>query len=159
MTDERTSKNPSNQNKHDIFSGFVTNMNHLFGSKPHKGGVLQSIDDFFLQSSQNRSFPIEMEEKESMYIVKAKLPGIEKQQIHIEAFNQSLVIAVQNHENITQKNTNSQNYELQMKQAMKRRITFVKPINDKEITAGHNNGLLEITVPKLKGKPIKIMKQ
>ena len=158
MSDHRMKKNPSSQNKPDLFSDFILNMNHLFGSRTQKSnGLLQSIDDFFMQPSQNRSFPIEMEEKDNMYIVKAKLPGISKQQINIEAFNQTLVITVQNQETFTKKNSNNQTYESRhSKQIIQRNVTFVKPINEKAITAGHNNGLLEIIVPKIKGTTVKI---
>ena len=158
MSDHRINKSPTSQNKPDLFSDFILNMNHLFGNRTHKSnGLLQSIDDFFMQSSPNRSFPIEMEEKENMYIVKAKLAGISKQQIHIEAFKQTLVITVQNQETFSKKNSNNKTYESRhSKQIIQRKVTFVKPINEKAITAGHNNGLLEIIVPKIKGTAVKI---
>lgn len=158
VSDHRMKKRPTSQNKPDLFSDFIVNMNHLFGSKTHKSnGLLQSIDDFFMQSSPNRSFPIEMEEKENMYIVKAKLAGISKQQIHIEAYKQTLVITVQNQEMHSKKNSSQQTYESRhTKQIIQRNITFVKPIDEKAITAGHNNGLLEIIVPKIKGTAVRI---
>lgn len=158
MSEQRLNKNMPSQNRPDLFSDFITNMNHLFGSKTHKGsGLLQSIDDFFLQSPQNRSFPIEMEEKENMYIVRAKLAGISKQQIQIEAYKQTLVITVDNRETFKKEDTNKKTYEYrQSKQTVQRSVTFVKPIDEKAVTAGHNDGLLEIKVPKLKGTSIKI---
>ena len=158
MADHRMDKSPSSQNKPDLFSDFIWNMNNLFGSRTNKSsGLLQSIDDFFMQSSPNRSFPIEMEEKDTMYIVKAKLPGISKQQIHIEAYKQTLVITVQNQETFSKKNSTNQTYEARhSQQIIQRNVTFVKPINEKAISAGHNNGLLEIIVPKIKGTAVKI---
>ena len=156
MSEQRLNKNMPSQNRPDLFSDFITNMNHLFGSKTHNG-LLQSIDDFFLHSHQNRSFPIEMEEKENMYIVRAKLAGISKQQIQIEAYKQTLVITVENQETFKKEDTNKKTYEYrQSKQTVQRSVTFVKPIDEKAVTAGHNDGLLEIKVPKLKGTAIKI---
>lgn len=158
MNEHRLNKNTPSPKKPELFSDFISNMNHLFGSKTHKGnGLLQSIDDFFIQSSQNRSFPIETEEKENMYIVKAKLAGISKQRIHIEAYKQTLVITVENQETVKKEDSSKKTYELrQSKQTVQRSVTFVKPIDEKAITAGHNDGLLEITVPKLKGTSVKI---
>lgn len=155
MSDHPIKKSSSSQNKPDLFSDFIVNMNHLFGNKTHKGnGLLQSIDDFFMNSSQNRSFPIEMEEKDNIYLVKAKLAGVSKQQIHIEAYKQTLVITVQNQETFYSK---QQTFESNhSKQIIQRNITFVKPIDEKAITAGHNNGLLEIIVPKIKGTAVTI---
>lgn len=151
-TDDRQKKLPSKRKKQMPFSDFMQNMDHLFGGKPI-GGILQSVDEFFQNSSTNRSFPLEMIEEPHAYIVKAKLPGIKSQQISIELYNQSLTITVQNDK---QKESSTHSYRSQ--QTITRNITFLKPINDQNIIAEHKDGLLEITVPKKRGKEIKIMK-
>lgn len=156
--DDHINKLPSKRKKQVPFSDFMQNMDQLFGGKP-VGGILQSMDDFFHNSSANRSFPIEMIEEPHAYIIKAKLPGIRSQQIHIEVYNQSLSITVRNESQTVQQNHQKQTTHSQRSmQTTTRNITFLKPIYDQNIVAEHKDGLLEITVPKLKGKEIKIIK-
>ncbi|MFS0781430.1 Hsp20/alpha crystallin family protein [Bacillus sp. 1P06AnD] len=140
----------------EFFSDFVMNMDQLFSGKP-LGNILQSMDGFFHNSSINRSFPIELIEEGTHYVVKAKLPGIRKQQINIEVINQMMNIAIYNEESLEQKSPSGETVRSQRSiQAIQRNITFVKPIDDQGITAEHRDGLLEITVPKLKGKEVQI---
>ncbi|WP_019241961.1 MULTISPECIES: Hsp20/alpha crystallin family protein [Bacillus] len=155
--DKKTNKLPSKRNKNDPFFDFVTSMDHLFSGKP-LGGFLQTMDGFFQNSGLNKSFPIEMTEEKHAYIIKAKLPGINKQQINIEAFKQSLQISVQHNESLNQHDSKGNTISSQKtSKTITRSITFVKPINDKGVQAEHRDGLLEITVPKIKGKEVKII--
>ncbi|MEH6941601.1 Hsp20/alpha crystallin family protein [Bacillus sp. JJ722] len=148
---------PSKRRKNDSFSNFISSIDQLFSGKP-MGGVLQSMDSFFSNSTMNRSFPIEMTENHDAYIVKAKLAGVKQQQINIEAFNQSLVITIRNHENYTQKDLEGKAFsQKQSFQTVSRSVTFVKPIDDQGIIAQHNDGLLEVIVPKIKGKEVKFI--
>lgn len=152
MSAEEKSKNISPRwKKIDPFSDFLSNMDQLLGGKP-SGGVLQTMDGFFKNSSINRSFPIEMLEEKKAYIVRAKLPGIKKQQITIEVLNQSLLITV-----VTEDKQTQHNRTQKFTQTISRSVTFVKPITEKGILAEHQDGLLEITVPKVKGKEVKII--
>ncbi|MGM9929416.1 MAG: Hsp20 family protein [Bacillus sp. (in: firmicutes)] len=158
MSTDKNKKNlPKKFKKHDSINDFVSNMDQLFGGKP-MGGLLQTMDDFFQNSSINRSFPIEMIEEQHAYIIKAILPGIKKQQIHIEAFDQSLFITVRNE--LQRLEQDEKGHIIQSQRSMqttKRNVTFVKPINAQKIVAAHNDGLLEITVPKVKGREIQII--
>lgn len=157
-TGKKTNHFPSKRKRNDLFSDLIFNMDQLFSGKP-VGGVLQSMDHFFTNSSMNRSFPIEMTEEQDSYIVKAKLPGIKQQQINIEAYNQSLVINVQHYEKTHQKDNNGQTIsQKQSVHSTTRNVTFVKPIDDQKIVAQHTDGLLEIIIPKLKGKEVPFRK-
>lgn len=154
---EKMNHLPSRRKKNDTFSDFISNIDQLFSGKPI-GGILQSMDSFFSNSTMNRSFPIEMTEEQDAYIVKAKLAGIKQQQINIETFNQSLVITIRNYEKSNQQNQNGKTFiQKQSLQTVSRSVTFVKPIDDQRITAQHNDGLLEVIVPKIKGKEVKFI--
>lgn len=143
--------------KQDFFSDFILNMDQLFSGKP-LGGVLQTMDGFFQTSSKNRSFPLELGEEQDVYIVKAQLPGVNKKQIKIQALDQALIITVENRELINEKDQNGNllrnSHTLQN---ISRSVNFLKPINEQRIHAEHKDGLLIITVPKIKGKEIKIL--
>lgn len=156
--EEKKKRLPSRRKKNDPFSDFISNIDQLFSGGKQVGGILQSMDSFFHNSPMNKSFPIELTEDHDRYLVKAKLPGIKQQQINIEAFNQSLVITVRNYEKSTVLNDDGKTYsQKQSLQTASRNVTFVKPIDDQGIIAQHNDGLLEVIVPKLKGKEIKFI--
>ncbi|WP_042346478.1 Hsp20/alpha crystallin family protein [Bacillus massiliigorillae] len=156
-TDKKMNHLPSRRNRNDTFSDFISNIDQLFSGKPI-GGALQSMDSFFHNSTMNRSFPIEMTEEHDSYIVRAKLAGIKQQQINIEAYNQSLMITVHNYEQSHQHDKNGKTLsQKQAFQTVSRSVTFVKPINDQGIIAQHNDGLLEVVVPKIKGKEVKFI--
>ncbi|MGM9923393.1 MAG: Hsp20/alpha crystallin family protein [Bacillus sp. (in: firmicutes)] len=158
-TGDRMNNPPFKRKKNDSFSDFISNIDQLFSGPKPLGGVLQSMDSFFSNSTMNRSFPIELTEERDAYIVKAKLAGIKQQQIHIEAYNQSLLISIQRYETAGHKDSNGKTFsKKQTLQTISRNVTFVKPIDDQSVTAHHNDGLLEIIVPKLKGKEVKFIR-
>lgn len=142
--------------KQDLFTDWIRAMDRLFSEKP-LNGILQSMDEFFSNASFSKSIPIELDENQYHYIVKAKLPGIKRQQIDLELHNQSLLITVQNEETIaTENNQNHSQYKNYTYNKISRSITFAKPIDSSKVKANHQDGLLEIVVPKIKGKPINI---
>ena len=140
------------------FADFISNMDQLFSGKAY-GGVLQTMDQFFQSSSaKNQRFPVEVSEQKNAYMVRARLPGISKQQIHIEAHQQTLVINVQNKELVEQRDTNGNLiHSHSSSQIVSRNVNFTKPIDTSRIKAAHKDGLLEIIVPKKPGKEIKII--
>ncbi|WP_409298137.1 Hsp20/alpha crystallin family protein [Peribacillus sp. SCS-26] len=150
---DSSSKEPRKEPFSEIRSAFDS----FFQEKPVKG-FLQSIDELFSHSLfTERSFPVEIHEDSNDYTVSAKLPGIPRQQIHIEMIKQSLMITV-----VDTVETESRNdskalvHREKMSKAMSRTIAFTKPVNEKLITASHKDGVLIITVPKIRGKKISI---
>ncbi|RFU68455.1 Hsp20/alpha crystallin family protein [Peribacillus saganii] len=148
---------PSKNWKKDAFSDFIHSMDRLFGDKPIKG-LLQSMDDFFATASMEKTFPVELTEKESAYVVIAKLPGISREQIELEFYSQTLFISISHHELEMVENESKGIFK---KHSSTRRLShsvgFAKPVMGEHIKANHRNGLLEIIVPKLKGKRIQII--
>ncbi|WP_340085131.1 Hsp20/alpha crystallin family protein [Siminovitchia sp. FSL H7-0308] len=154
MTDQNQDKNSPGQPSEAVHY-FLKAMNDFFEHRPVKG-FLESMDELFA-SSPLSSFPAELKETEKEYVIQAKLPGIRKEQIAIDVWNQHLTISVLHHESFTAENEHKE--IIQQKETMKkstRTIPLTKPIDNKGVKAAFENGLLKINIPKIKGKRIEI---
>ncbi|MBS4208663.1 Hsp20/alpha crystallin family protein [Bacillus sp. FJAT-50079] len=131
-------------------------MNEFFQHRPVKG-FLESIDELFTTSPFGGGFPVELDENEKEYIVRAKLPGVKKDQIEIDMLPQHMTISVQHRETFVKENDKQET--VQRKEMFKhysRTIPFTKAIDARNIRAKHEDGLLTVKVPKIKGKRIDI---
>lgn len=125
-------------------------MNDFFQQRPTKG-FLESMDQLFISSPFNGSFPMELIENDKAYKVQAKLPGIKKENIEIDVLPQHITISVK------QSKKSTQNKEVShQKDTLSRTIPFTKVINSRNVTAVYEDGLLTVTIPKIKGKKIEI---
>jgi HSP20 family protein len=140
--------------RQEPFIDIIQSMNQFFQEKPMKG-FLQSIDEFFKAPFPAASFPLEVIETDKEHIVTAELPGIKKEQIQLSVVGNHLTISVNREETITEQNDISKSYrKRQSLQRTSRTISFDQPINEKNVKASHQNGLLTIRIPKQKGKQI-----
>lgn len=139
-----------------VFNGFMRSVNQFFQEKPVKN-FLQQMDEFFSNPFPNMAFPVSVNETESATIIKAELPGINKEQIQLDIFDHHLTISVKHQEIITEENTQAKTFHTsQTLKKSSRTIGFPHPIDEKKIKASYQNGLLIIKVPKPKGKKILI---
>ncbi|EIJ78637.1 heat shock protein Hsp20 [Bacillus methanolicus PB1] len=142
------------RNRQEPFGEIIKSMNDFFNEKPVKG-FLQSIDEFFKSPFPLSSFPVDVTETDREHIVTAELPGVKKEQIDINVLGNFLTISVNRDETITEQNETAKSYrKRQSFQRTSRTIGFDQPVNEKNVKASYKNGLLEIRVPKLKGKQI-----
>jgi HSP20 family protein len=134
----------------------MKSMNDFFHERPIKG-LLQSMDEFFQSPFPFGGFPIELDETENEHIVVASLPGVNKEQIQIDVFQNYLTITVQNMELVQQEN--DQKEVIQRRRTMRkstRTIPLTSYIDPKTIRASYQNGQLKIRIPKEKGTSIRI---
>jgi HSP20 family protein len=104
-------------------------------------------DDFFgRRSLVNDSFKIDLRDNGNEYVVEAEVPGVKKEDIDISYDNNSLKISLNKEENIDKSEKNYIHRERRLS-SMERRI-MLADINDKEIKAKLDNGLLIVTLPK-----------
>jgi HSP20 family protein len=119
-------------------------------------GFLQSIDEFFKSPFPPVSpFNVELIEKDHEYLISAELPGVKKEQIHLNVAQNYLTITVEN--NILETQEDEQNRTFSRKfsrQQSTRSISLPQPINEKKIRASYRDGLLQIRIPQEKGKNI-----
>ncbi|WP_071393367.1 Hsp20 family protein [Bacillus tuaregi] len=141
--------------ENDHFGELMRPFNQFFNEKPVKG-FLQQIDElfhkpFFLASS----FNVDVTETEKEYLIKAELPGIKREQIDIDILNHYVTISVQSSESLTEEDENHDVVRKQHSmQRSSRTIPLPQPINEKTVKASYDDGLLQIIVPKQKGKKI-----
>ena len=112
------------------------------------------LDDFFndgLMSSPNRnllrdSFKIDIQEKETEYLIEAELPGVKKEEIDLNIDDDNLCISVNRME---EANKEGKNYIHRERRAssMSRRVRLAGAKLD-EIKAKLDEGVLIVTIPK-----------
>ncbi|MCM3566830.1 Hsp20/alpha crystallin family protein [Neobacillus mesonae] len=151
-SDKNNSKKPA-----DSFGELRKAMNELFNDKPIRG-FLQSIDDFFKTPFPFESgFHLETTETENEYIVTAELPGIKREQINLNITGNYLTISVENNELETAEDNINHVYSRKfVRQASSRTVSLPHAINEKMIKASYRDGLLQVRIPREKGKIIEI---
>lgn len=154
------SSNRRDENSHkkdEPFGELVKSMNHFFNEQPVRG-FLQTMDDFFKNPFPSvPSFQIETLETEKDLLVTAELPGIKKEQIHLDILGNRLTITIADNTDHIENDENHQVYKKnQSMQYASRTITLPQPINEKKVKAHYRDGLLQISIPYIKGKKINI---
>ncbi|MDN3016748.1 Hsp20/alpha crystallin family protein [Paenibacillus sp. BSR1-1] len=158
-----SSKLPSDKNNNskkpvpEPFRELVKSMNDLFTEKPIRG-FLQSIDEFFKHPfPPTAGFHVETLETEGEYIITAELPGVKKEQIHLNMTENYITISVENNQIETQEDELNQIYSRKMfRQQSSRTVSLPQTINEKKVKASYRDGLLQIRIPQEKGKVIEI---
>lgn len=145
---------PKRGDLQDPFNRWFHSMNDLFHKGPIKG-LLESMDELF--NTPLTSFYVDVRENSNEYMITAELPGVKKEQITIDAFENSLMITVNHEEIVTEENEQKKLYNRKESfQRMIRRIYLGHHINKQKIKATFKDGLLKIRVPKEKGNIIDI---
>ncbi|WHY84407.1 Hsp20/alpha crystallin family protein [Neobacillus novalis] len=139
------------------FRDLVKSMNDFFTDKPVRG-FLQSIDDFFnTPFPAAAGFPVNSVETGKEHIITAELPGVKREQIHLNITGNYLTISVENNELETEEDDHNQVYRRKfMRQQSSRTISLPHAINEKKVKASYRDGLLQIRIPQEKGKIIEI---
>jgi len=110
------------------------------------------IDDFFSNSPStkrnliNDTFKIDVKENEQAFSIEAELPGIKREDISIELHDGVLAIAVQ-HDEKKEEKTDQYIHRERRFGSMQRSIRLGE-INEAEVTAKFEDGVLNIKVPK-----------
>ncbi|WP_462405336.1 Hsp20/alpha crystallin family protein [Gracilibacillus sp. Marseille-QA3620] len=136
------------------FHQFISQMDNLLSEKTGNG-LLQSMDGFFQNQKLFSSFPMEWEETDTHYIIHAHIAGVDKQFIEIDISGSRLTISYETEER------RPANHEKGTPSSVERRkkarsFSFTEPIDEENIQATHENGLLTVSVPKSKKKRISI---
>lgn len=149
-------KKPVNS-KQEPFGGFIKSMNDFFHEKPIRG-FLQSIDEFFKTPfPYSPAFHVDTVETKDEYIISAELPGVKKEQIHLNISGNNITISVENNEIVSEEDEKNQFYRRrQWRSQSSRTITLPHLINEKKVKASYRDGLLQIRIPQEKGKIINI---
>lgn len=125
--------------------------NDLFQLNPNKS-LLDTMDQFFNNAFQG-GFPVEEVDSKSYYTVKANLPGVAKEDIDVELLENRLHIMIDRGD-IEQ---NSDEGVFNRRQTyMERVITLPSNLRLSNMKATHQDGVLNISFPKKRGRRIDI---
>lgn len=112
-------------------------------------------DDFFAPAQLNNisNFNVDVKEEENDYIVAADLPGVKKENIALEYDNNYLTIAAKREDVAQSKDDNNNFVRRERIYGEMRRSFYADNIDEANIDASFNNGVLKIVLPKkVKGK-------
>ncbi|WP_461613121.1 heat shock protein Hsp18 [Clostridium sp. Marseille-QA1073] len=107
----------------------------------------QFFDDDFLGRFNNNSFSVDLKEDEKSYVIEADLPGIKKEDISVEYNNGYLTISAKREELVEDKKDNYVRKERSY--GTFKRSFYVDDIDEDNIDAKFDNGVLNIVLPKL----------
>ncbi|WP_174733968.1 Hsp20/alpha crystallin family protein [Mesobacillus harenae] len=145
------------KNRNEPFGDLMRSMNVFFNESSGKG-ILRSIDDFFQRPLLHSSFIIQVQETDNEHIVTAELPGIKREQIDLDIYDRHIKITVKKQDILTEEHDRNQTYRRrESMQTMSRTVAFTHPINERNVRASYRDGLLEIRIPKRKGKKVTIL--
>lgn len=131
-------------------------MDSFFQEKPVRG-ILESIDGFFSSPFPFGGFPVELKESKTNYTITAKLPGVKKEQIDIDVFQNYVTLSVHNEEIHTSENERSNVFfQKQLKQHNSRTIPLPGMVDERKVKASYQDGLLTLKIGKLKGKKVEL---
>ncbi len=113
--------------------------------------MFSMMDEFFNnslpQKEVKRGFRLDVLENEKSYVVEGELPGIERENINIDFENNLLKISVEQSSEETVEEKNYIHRERKM-YSMERVVKF-KNVNQENIEAKLENGILKVVLPKL----------
>ncbi|MFD0771570.1 Hsp20/alpha crystallin family protein [Bacillus sp. CGMCC 1.60114] len=142
MSDEQKPSRPP-------FRSYLKQIDDFFEQTPLRD-VIADMNHFFQKGNRLLTFPVDLFEVGEDLVVKAELPGVQKQQIQIEIQGEYLKISVKE-EVLGEEIKESHNYyrrERAVSEAS-RMIKLPYTINKKQAKASYQDGILEIRAPKL----------
>ncbi|MFD1735099.1 Hsp20/alpha crystallin family protein [Bacillus salitolerans] len=133
--------------RHEPINHFMKSMDDFFNAKPLKG-VMDSIDEFFHRSFVG-SIPIDLYETKNELVVHAEIPGVKREQIFLDIVGNVLKISVEHNEESEEK-YDSHNYYRRERSynRLERTVHLPYPVNEKQVKASYQNGVLKIRAPR-----------
>ena len=149
--------NNNKKTKSEPFGELMKSMNDFFKEKPVKG-FLRSIDDFFKSPfPSGSSLHVDTIETGGEYFIYAELPGVKKEQIHLNFTENYLTISIENNEGETEEDEHNGVFRSKsIRQQSSRTISFPQTINEKKVKAYVSGWIIENTGTTRKGKVIEI---
>ena len=106
-------------------------------------------DNFFRSlfgNTQNESFRVDVQDKGDAYVIEADLPGVARENIHVDLNEDVLTISAEKAENAEEKENG---YIMRERRIGKASRSFnVEGIRKEDISAAYENGVLTLTLPK-----------
>jgi len=113
------------------------------------------VSDFFgdVMDFAGRSFRADIKENEDEYTIEAEMPGMNKEDIQLEINDDYLTISAEHKEEKEEKNENYIRRE--RRQGRYTRSFHLENVNQDDIKAEYNEGILKVHLPKEEKTPVK----
>lgn len=125
-------------------------MNNLFPSRNrmmhlNRGFFGDTFDNFFADESD---FSVDIKEMDDAYKVEADLPGLDKENIDLDYKDN--VLSIRAHQEVEEEEKDSEGRYIRRERSSRsyNRQFLIKNVNEDEIKADFENGVLTITLPK-----------
>lgn len=120
---------------------------------PNFGDFYDMIDSFFNDNSQERAlrastFKVDVLENEDSYKVEAELPGFSKDEIDVDFENGRLTICAGKNEETNEEDKERNYIHKERKTSKMMRRMYFKDIDEENLSAKLDGGVLEISIPK-----------
>jgi len=104
-------------------------------------------DDFFTETLERKWAPaVDIEEKDGKYLLKADLPGLKKEDIHLELHDGYLTLKGERKSEHEEKKENYHRME-RTYGSFQRSFRVPEGVTEKDIKAKYHDGVLELTIP------------
>ena len=125
----------------------------MFGMLPFErksnDNLFDLFDDFFTKNSAALpDFRTDIKESGDNYILEAELPGFNKEDINLEVKDSILTISAEHKEEKEEKDEKGNYLRRERRYGSFSRSFDVTGVDEKNITAGYENGILTLTLPK-----------
>lgn len=107
-------------------------------------------DNFFSPSISNRDFKVDVKDTENAYLIETDLPGINKENIDVSYDNGYLTITAKREDIIEDKKDNYVRRERSYGEF--RRSFYIDDVDENNIQAKFENGVLMLNLPKAESK-------
>ena len=109
--------------------------------------LFSSVLEDFMDLNDIAGFKTDIKEKDEEYLIEAELPGMDKEDISLEINNNYLTISANNEEVVEKE---KDNYIRKERRSGKYQRSFrLNNVNQEEIEAEYNNGILEVSLPRI----------
>ena len=113
------------------------------------------VSDFFgdVMDVAGRSFRADIKESDDEYTIEAEMPGMKKEDIQLEIDNDYLTISAEQTE---EKEEKTDNYiRRERRQGRYARSFYLENVNQDDIKAEYDDGILKVHLPKEEKTPVK----
>lgn len=114
------------------------------GQDPMESLINSFFDDSFTSMAAN--FKADIIEKEDKYVIEAELPGMHKDDIELEIDNDRLTISANQTQEVKEEEENYIRRE--RRSGSYQRSFYIDNVNEDDIKASYDNGILKIDLPK-----------
>ena len=120
-----------------------------FGFFSLRGTDGRDLEDWFRAESELlKPVPVELSETDSMYTIKAEVPGFKPEELSVRAEGNTVFIEGKKEEKKEQKEGSQVKYSEVSASKLFRRIDLPAAMNSDAVSAQLANGILELTIPK-----------